>query len=86
MYDLTMAVINELDQELVRRSEATQLELEQASLTDCEDVAAGWWDVACLDRTNREVLVYEDWCDFCQARWRAASSQMDVRVWYARLK
>ncbi len=77
MYDLTMAVINELDQELVRRSEATQLELEQASLTDCEDVAAGWWDVACLDRTNREVLVYEDWCDFCQARWRAASSQLD---------
>ena len=77
MYDLTTAIINELDQELVRRSEATQLELEQTSLTDGEDVAAGWWDVACLDRTNREVLVYEDWCDFCQARWQAASAQMD---------
>ena len=77
MYDLTMAVMNELDQELVRRSEARQLELEQTSLTDCEDVAAGWWDVASLDRTNREVLVYEDWCDCCQARWRTASAQMD---------
>ena len=31
MYDLTMAVMNELDQELVRRSEARQLELEQAA-------------------------------------------------------
>lgn len=40
MYDLITAVINELDQELVRRRcEATQLKLEQAALTDCEDVA-----------------------------------------------
>lgn len=75
MYDLITAVINELDQELVRRRcEATQLKLEQAALTDCEDVATGWWKVACLDRTNRGVLVYEDWCDCCQARWQDASS------------
>ena len=67
MYDLTTAVINELDQELVRRSEATQLKLEQTALADCEDVAAGWWKTACLDRTNSEVLSYEDWCDCCQA-------------------
>ena len=73
MYDLTTAVMNELDQELVRRSEARQLELEQAALTDCEDVATGSWEVACLDRSNREVLVYEDWCDCCQARWQDAS-------------
>jgi len=73
MYDLTTAVMNELDQELVRRSETTQLKLEQAALTDCEDVAAGWWKVACLDRTNREVLVYKDWCDCCQARWQDAA-------------
>lgn len=73
MYDLTTAVMNELDQELVRRSEATQLKLEQAALTDCEDVATGWTDVACLDRTYREVFVYKDWCDCCQARWQDAS-------------
>lgn len=77
MYDLTMAVMNELDQELVRRSEARQLELEQAAMTDCEDIVAGWCDVACLDRTNREVLVYEDWCDCCQARWQAAIAALD---------
>ena len=73
MYDLTTAVMNELDQELARRPEARQLELEQAALTDCEDVATGSWEVACLDRSNREVLVYEDWCDCCQARWQDAS-------------
>ena len=73
MYDLTTAVMNELDQELVRRSEARQLELEQAALADCEDVAAGWWDVACLDRTNNKTLYFEDWCDCCQTRWQGSN-------------
>jgi hypothetical protein len=73
MFDITLAVINELDRELVRRREATQLQLEQAALTDCEDVLTGWWNKACLDRTNKDALVFADWCDCCQARWREAS-------------
>ena len=73
MFDFTLATINELDQDLASREEARQLQLEQAALTDCEDVLTGWWKVACLDRSNRETLVYEDWCDRCQARWQAAS-------------
>jgi len=83
MYDLTTAVMNELDQELARRPEARQLELEQAALTDCEDVVYGRaWSgevppTSCLDRLNRHMFSYEDWCDCCQARWQAAIAALD---------
>ena len=74
MFDLTLAVINEIDRELASREEATQLQLEQAALTDCEDVLTGWWtDKACLDRSYKGTLVFEEWCDRCQARWREAA-------------
>ena len=73
MFDITLAVINELDRELANRQEATQLQLEQAAMENCEDVLTGWRNKACLDRTNKETLVFEDWCDCCQARWIEAS-------------
>jgi len=72
MFDITLAVINELDRELASREEARQLQLEQAAMEDCEDVLTGWWNKACLDRSNKGTLVFEDWCDRCQARYRQA--------------
>jgi hypothetical protein len=76
MYDLTTAVMNELDQELVRRSEARKrraaarkLELEQAASTGCKAIAAGF-----SAKTCQVNLFFGDWCDCCRASWLLANA------------
>jgi hypothetical protein len=69
MYDLSMAVMNELDQELARRSEARKLELEQAASTGCKAIAAGF-----SAKTCQKALFYGDWCDCCRAEFLLANA------------
>jgi len=84
MSDITLATINENDRERANREVARQLQLELAAMEDCEDVLTGWWNKACLDRSNKGTLVFEDWCDCCQARWREAAPQRDeIGYWFS---
>ena len=73
MFDITTAIINELDQELASRQEAAQLQLEQSAMKDCYDVLFGWRNKACLDRSAEGRLVFESWCDCCKESWIKAA-------------